>query len=143
MSENLQSPRRGRPVRLTMPASVANDLGRLQETLVGLAERMGHPTCASGCHPLYFHTESDFIAGGDVDSNPPPVPWAETAGAGNRIDVFLPEGATYDIEQLKAASEIVAARINCRYCHSGIDPTFRDESEGFTIDPGELSSSAA
>jgi hypothetical protein len=43
-----------------MSAKVANDLGALQG-LKSLAERMGHPACATACDILHLATEREFI----------------------------------------------------------------------------------
>src|SRR6185295_7534791 len=61
-------------VRLTMSAKVANDLGALQKGLKSLAERMGHPQCATGCDILHLATEREFTLGADVSLNPQPLP---------------------------------------------------------------------
>jgi len=47
------------PVRVTMPAAVAFDLGRFRKTISSLAERLGHPTCLSGA-PCLFDVERAF-----------------------------------------------------------------------------------
>ena len=57
---------KGGAVRLTMSARVANDLGALQEGLKSLAERLGHPSCATGCDILHLMLERDFTLGGAV-----------------------------------------------------------------------------
>ena len=49
-----------RAVRITVPATVANDLGRLQKALGSIAERLGHPKCMSGVDCTFLH-ERDFV----------------------------------------------------------------------------------
>jgi hypothetical protein len=47
------------PVRVTLPAAVAFDLGRFRKTVSNLAERLGHPTCLSGA-ACFFDLERSF-----------------------------------------------------------------------------------
>ena len=54
----------GGTVRLTMSAKVAGDLGALQKGLKSLAERLGHPFCATGCDILHLGMEREFTFGG-------------------------------------------------------------------------------
>ena len=65
-------------VRLTLPARVANDLDGLQRTLAELAERAGHPSCATGCNILFLQLEREFSVGEELRLNPQP---GETLGA--------------------------------------------------------------
>ena len=62
--------RRGGAIRLTLPARVANDLGALQKGLKSLAERLGHPQCATGCDILHFTLEREFTLTDAVALNP-------------------------------------------------------------------------
>src|SRR5216683_6481571 len=61
-------------VRLTMTARTANDLGALQKGLKSLAERLGHPACATGCDILHLATEREFTLAGANEVNPQPLP---------------------------------------------------------------------
>lgn len=47
------------PVRVTLPAAIAFDLGRFRKSISSLAERLGHPTCLSGA-PCFFDFERAF-----------------------------------------------------------------------------------
>lgn len=124
------------PVRLTLPASVANDLGRLQETLMEAAARMGHDQCMSGCDRLYLDTEREFIVRERLQ--PAAHGAIESFVAESRIDVFVPHGVTDDIEELKRAAAIVADKVGCPGCHSGRNVTFRDEREMIAISESEV-----
>ena len=68
---------RGGAVRLTISAKVAGDLGALQKGLKSLAERLGHPACATGCDILHLGMEREFAfggLGGEAALNPQPLP---------------------------------------------------------------------
>lgn len=66
------------PVRITMPASVAYDMGKLTEVVASLAERFGCKPCFSGASCL-FMIEHDFVVDpvkglqGVANSNPMPI----------------------------------------------------------------------
>lgn len=66
--------RRGGAVRLTLSAGVANDLGALKRSLKLVAERLGHPACATGCDILHMGLEQEFSLGDAVQLNPQPLP---------------------------------------------------------------------
>src|SRR4029453_2006060 len=62
---------------MTMSAKVAGDLGALQKALKSLAERLGHPACATGCDILHLAAEREFTLGGSINEvalNPQPLP---------------------------------------------------------------------
>jgi hypothetical protein len=125
-------------VRLTLPASVAYDLDRLQGALADLAGRMGHPGCASGCNPLYLETEREFILSEARELHSGPTLAAEGLSAGNRVDAFVPKSVTHDIDSLKQAVAIAAERVGCSPCCSGFDIVFRDEVELIAIGQREI-----
>lgn len=47
-------------VRVTIPASVSNDLGKMQKTLANVVARLGCPQCHSG-HRILFQEEVEFL----------------------------------------------------------------------------------
>jgi hypothetical protein len=136
------------PIRVTLPAKVANNLDLLQEAFVSIAERKGCNTCFSGCNPLYLQTEREFVVE-DEDrprpapwdnpepspwDRPRPSPWITASGGVKSIDVFAPKSVSDDIEQLKGAIAVVVGRLGCVACCSGFDITFRQESEFIAVD---------
>ncbi len=136
MAELTESRREAGPVRLTIPARVANDLDGLQETLVDLAGRMGCPTCHSGRDPLYLRTATEYTLG-DQGLEPEPHPWIE-ASAARSVDVLVPDSVTHDIELLKRALAITVGRLGCLTCCSGFDITFRQESAMLALSEQEV-----
>ncbi len=47
-------------VRVTIPASVAFDLGKMQKTMANVVARLGCPGCHSG-HLILFQQEVEFL----------------------------------------------------------------------------------
>jgi hypothetical protein len=117
-------------VRLTLPARVANDLDGLQRTLAELAERTGHPSCATGCDTLFLQLERDFAVGEEVQLNPQPIP----PGVVRRhVEVTLPARLTDDLDSLQKAIAVVADKLGCPSCCSGFDIAFRREVDLITL----------
>jgi hypothetical protein len=74
MSEPMPGISRGL-VRVTIPASVAFDLGKFQKAVGNVLGRLGCPGCTSG-HEILFQQEAQFI----VDENLRVTPVAEVGG---------------------------------------------------------------
>jgi hypothetical protein len=131
---------KGGAVRLTMSAKVANDLGALQRGLKSLAERLGHPNCATGCDILHLQMERYFALGDNVTLNPQPlppqleialptdpIPW-------RGITVSIPERVGGDINALTKAVATVLGKLGCPACCSGFDILFRREMDMLALD---------
>lgn len=142
----VSEPKSGRrprgPIRVSMPASVMNDLDAFQRGMASVAAHLGHPQCFSGVD-ISFIAEREFIlneglevrlAGaisspaGLVSSTQDPVP------VGPTVTVTLPAEVGYNLEQVKAVVARIAQRIGCAPCHSGFDLRFRQELD-FLVDP--------
>jgi len=130
----------GGAVRLTMSARVANDLKGLQRSLAELAERMGHPACATGCDTLFLQHEREFISFGEaVELNPQPIPpgrmEAELLSRFSRaqVNVVLPERVSGNIKSLQKAIAVTLGKLGCAACCSGFDIAFRNELDLITI----------
>jgi hypothetical protein len=125
-------------VRLTMAAKVANDLGALQKGLKSLAERMGHPACATGCDILHLATEREFTLGsGAVELNPQPLPPrsdALAAPADRTVSVAISSRVSGDINALTKAAGVVLGKLGCQACCSGYDILFRRELDFIALD---------
>lgn len=130
----------GGAVRLTLSARVANDLDGLQRSLAELAERLGHPSCASGCDTLFLQHEREFISVGEaVELNPQPIPPGrieeELLGRVSRgqVNVMLPERVSGNIKSLQKAVAATLGKLGCAGCCSGFDIAFRNELDFITI----------
>jgi len=111
-------------VRLTMAASVAGNLDALQRSLKSLAERLGHPQCATGCDILHLMMEREFTVDQKVALNPQPLPPRDDL---THVVVTMPEKVNNDIGALTKAVERVLGKLGCPACCSGFDILFRRE----------------
>ena len=132
-------PIQGGPVRLTMPARVANDLDGLQRALADLAERMGHPACATGCDTLFLQLEREFGVSVASELNPQPLPpgppeFVLEARAAKRVEVSVAPAVSENLESLQRAIAITLDKLGCGACCSGFDITFRRELDLIAID---------
>jgi hypothetical protein len=124
--------RRGGPVRITLAASVAQNLDALRESITTLATRVGHPNCFSGVD-CQFVGEREFVidAKGSISSSEPePNPWrALTPQVSNTVLVKVAPEAAGNIETVKSIVAQVAGLIGCPGCHSGFDIYYAQEVE--------------
>jgi hypothetical protein len=131
---------KGGAVRLTMSARVANDLGALQAGLKSLAERLGHPSCATGCDILHLMMEREFTLGEAVSLNPQPLPprhgieLPQDPIPLRTVTVSIPERVNGDIGALTKAIAAVVDRLGCKPCCSGFDILFRREIDMLAFD---------
>jgi hypothetical protein len=129
----------GGAVRLTLSARAANDLEGLQKSLAQLAERLGHPSCATGCDTLFLQLEREFVTlGEEVSLNPQPLP----PGPDERralpsdpvpVNVMLPERVSGNIKSLQKAVAVTLGKLGCPQCCSGFDIAFRRELDLIAI----------
>jgi hypothetical protein len=144
MNDAVNITMRGGAVRVTMAARVAGDLGALQKGLKSLAERLGHPACATGCDILHLGMEREFSLGGPGDQvalNPQPLPPREFALAvgpnpdpWQPVTVSIPDKVSRDINALTRATAAVLGKLGCGQCCSGFDILFRRELDMLAVD---------
>ena len=143
MSDTIDITMHGGTVRLTMTAKVAGDLGALQKGLKSLAERLGHPACATGCDILYLGMEREFTLGGageEVALNPQPLPPRDHLVAHAMPDpwrpvtVAIPDKVSSDIDALTRTAAAVLNKLGCPQCCSGFDILFRRELDLLAVD---------
>jgi hypothetical protein len=143
MSEATRLHLQGGAVRLTLPARVANDLEGLQRTLGELAERMGHPSCATGCDTLFLQLEREFSATSGGDLNPQPLPPEHATIAAllpqdpvplRTVEVIVPDRVSSNIDSLRKAVAVTVGKLGCGACCSGFDIVFRRELDLIAID---------
>lgn len=126
-------------IRLTMPASVANDLPSLQKGLKSLAERIGHPTCFSGYDILHLLHEREFTLdkASKINAEPLRVRPDDITQATNSLGsltVTLPPKVSGNIDSLNKAIATVMGKLGCAACCSGFDILFRKEQDMLALD---------
>jgi hypothetical protein len=124
-------------VRLTLGAKVANDLGSLQKSLKSLAERLGHPSCATGCDILHLGLEREFYAQAAAELNPQPLPPHQaptTMMSPGAVTVAVPAAAMNDIDALAKITATVLGKLGCGQCCSGFDILLRRELDLIAVD---------
>ncbi len=131
----------GGAVRLTISAKTAFDLGSLQKGLKSLAERLGHPACATGCDILHLAAEREFTLGSTVELNPQPLPpqpdsrsLASERTSARTVTVSIPGKVSGDINALTRAAGVVLGKLGCGACCSGFDIQFRRELDLIVLD---------
>lgn len=123
--------RQGGAVRLTLSAKVANDIGALEQSLKSLAERLGHPNCATGCDTLFLQVERDFTIGDDVTLNPQPLPPRAEVGT---VHVVIPEKVNNNLKSIQKALATTLGKLGCQACCSGFDILFQNELDLISFD---------
>ncbi|HYL99151.1 MAG TPA: hypothetical protein VEZ90_09370 [Blastocatellia bacterium] len=125
-------PKGSGPIRITLSASVANDLEALKEGIASLAQRTGHPTCFSGvdCH---FINEREFVIDAERKAQSWAIPQGPPLAASPTVTVRLSADAGNDITKLKNTVAQVAGRLGCPGCHSGFDIFFAQEVEFMAV----------
>lgn len=133
--------RQGGAVRLTLSARAANDLGALEQSLKSLAERLGHPACATGCDTLFIELEREFTIGDEVMLNPQPLPpredfpfMASRMADRSTVQVMIPEKVNSNIKSLQKALVTTLGKLGCPACCSGFDIHFRRELDLIAFD---------
>jgi hypothetical protein len=123
-------------VRLRLPAAVANDLGRLQKSIVELSERMGCRACFSGADCL-FEVEKRFVVDDGVRVAPDPSPWRalpQDPVPFRGIQVGVAAEVGNEIGRVQDAIERVLGKLGCQACCSGFDIFFRRELDALHVD---------
>jgi len=132
--------RQGGAVRLTLSARAANDLGALQRSLKSLAERLGHPACATGCDILFLQLERDFSVNDEVALNPQPLPprgglaLPQDPVPTGTVHVMIPERVNNNIKSIQKALATTLGKLGCPACCSGFDILFQRELDLIAFD---------
>jgi hypothetical protein len=132
--------RQGGAVRLTLSARTANDLPSLERSLKSLAERLGHPNCATGCDTLFLQLERDFTVGDDVMLNPQPLPPRASLELPSdpipvrTVRVMVPDKVNNNIKSLQKALATTLNKLGCPACCSGFDILFQRELDLIAFD---------
>jgi hypothetical protein len=127
--------RRGGAIRLTVPVKVANDLGSLQAALKGLADRLGHPMCFTGCDIFHVGEEREFVineaSGFSAQISTRSARFDRSRGT---VTVTVPDKVNDNIDLLNRAVGSVLGKLGCDACCSGFDILFQREINTMAMD---------
>jgi hypothetical protein len=138
MSDNprIETLRPGRTVRISMPASVAFDLGSFQKGMEAVLERLDCPACCSG-FDLTFQLERAFVVNENLEVKgglgiEGLDPDGEPALVGG-VTATLATPVSQDLGKLRETVARIAERLGHPQCTSGFDLAFRQERD-FIVD---------
>ncbi|MCK0149100.1 hypothetical protein MWU54_03630 [Marivita sp. S6314] len=119
------------PVRVTMPASVAADIGVFKKAVGTILDKLGCPACCSG-HDIRFDIHRDLVFR-DLESRGMPRAMAEVKPrpAANTVALAPETGA--QIDNVFRAIDKIAEFTGCGACCSGHDLRLQFE-QNFLLD---------
>ena len=126
MSKNLEPKtlNSGGTVRVSIPASVAYDLGAFQKSITLIAEQLGCPKCVSGVD-CRFQLERAWVINQNLEINPVALP--QDPVPLRPVTATLVEAVSYDLGKVQEAVARIADRLGCPRCCSGFDITLLQE----------------
>lgn len=132
----------GGAVRISMSATVANDLDTFKKGVAAFAEQIGCPECFSG-FDCTFESERDFLIDADVTVTPSEVrtgPSISRGASKREVRVPLSPGAEFDLKAILTKIDIFGRNLGGHWlqgglamCCSGFDMTFERDMQ-FTLD---------
>jgi hypothetical protein len=141
----------GGTTRISMPASVANDLEAFKKGITALAERLGCGSCFSGVD-CTFQMERDFVIDEALKVAPVPgagkgMAFSEIAGPSRGVTVSMPPAVHHDLRKILDVADIIAEKLGKHSlsghgsvaCCSGFDITFRQELNFMVDNDGNVS----
>ena len=115
-------------VRVSIPMSVAQDLGAFKRTLGSILERLGCPACCSG-HDIHFELQRRFSFEGDLDV--PQTSFGQKHAlhemTAHRVSAGLSPKLAGDLDGVFAAIDRIADLSGHPQCTSGDDLFLRTE----------------
>lgn len=132
----IQTNRLQGPVRVTIPAKVAYDLGAFQKSIEVLMGRLGCPACCSGADIVFQH-ERDFVVNEALDINTSTRFQAQDPDGDpviRGVTVGLAPEVGYNLGRVQAAVERIVDRLGHTMCISGFDIAFRQEMDVMLVD---------
>ena len=140
----------GGTVRISMPASVANDLNAFKKGITALAERLGCGSCFSGVD-CTFQMERDYVFKENLEVVPVSgvsqgMGVSGVTGPSRSVTVTMPTEVNYDLEKILTVVDIVGRNLGqhwlqggLAYCCSGFDITFEQELKFMVDNEGNVS----
>lgn len=124
------------PVRVSLPVSVASEIGSLKKAVAGVLDRLGCPACCSG-HDLFIELQREVAFTRDLRSDPDVVLPARRAMRMDHVHVkraaLNPEFAS-DLENVFSAIDKIAELSGHPACATGCDMFLQLERQ-FVVNP--------
>lgn len=121
------------PVRVSLPASVAADIGSLKKAMGGILDKLGCPACCSG-HDIFLELQRDIVIGDKISARAVASPArAKLSRAHPTVSVGIKPEAVAKIDDVFLAIDRIAELSGHTACATGCDMFFRLE-EMFVID---------
>ena len=123
------------PVRVSLPASVAADIGSLKKAMGGVLDRLGCPACCSG-YDIFFELQRDLVLRKDLEARPelaaaPRSPFKATSP--NTVRVGVSPELAGKIDNVFLAIDRIAELSGHPACATGCDMFFQLE-RSFVLD---------
>jgi hypothetical protein len=140
----------GGTVRISMPASVANDLDAFKKGITALAEQLGCGSCFSGID-CTFQMERNYVIDEALRVAPMPsarrgMALSEIVGPSHGVTVSMPPAVNYDLKKILNVADIIGRNLGqhwlsggLAFCCSGFDITFRQELNFMVDNDGNVS----
>ena len=125
-----------KPVRVSIPASVAADIGTYKKAIGTILDRLGCRACCSG-HDIFFELQRDIVLANGVKDAArvavTPNVGVTALAAQNTLRVGIKPELADNIDNVFAALERIAEISGHPACATGCDMFFRLESN-FVLD---------
>ena len=132
-----------RSVRVSIPMSIASDIGKFKETLGSILDRLGCPACCSA-HDIYFEMQRDIRFDGDLDIAKAAFA-SKRAGAAASVPVVsaaLSPKLASNIKDVFSALDRIVDLSSHPACTSGDDLFLRVETNILINSAGQLDEQA-
>jgi hypothetical protein len=125
-------PLTAKAVRVSIPASVAGDLGGLKKSFASILDRLGCPNCCSG-YDIRMELQRELALSKSLRDKARIGGWAGAARDIPRVSVGVKPSAVNSLGEVNEMLERIAGMTGHPACATGCDLWFRME-ELFVID---------
>jgi hypothetical protein len=125
------------PVRVSIPAAVAYDLGAFQKSIATLVDRLGCRTCFSGVDCTFLH-ERDFVIDEKLEIRPSARALPQDPVPAHRVTASLSGKVNNNLKQIQEVVANIAGRLGCPGCCSGFDILFKQELDFVVNEAGQI-----
>lgn len=117
------------PVRISIPASVAADIGSLKKAVGTVLDKLGCQACCSG-HDIFFELERDVFLRDSLREKANVMPVRSVSRKAGSMEVGMGPAVAHDIKQVYAAIDRIAELSGHVACATGCDMFFVNEFNG-------------